>query len=198
MFFSRWRPCYLNGINITRAVGVLFSVSGGLFVGKEGLMVHSGAIIGAGIPLVNCVVEKRDFVTGEAAAGVAAAFGAPIGGVLFSLEEGCSFWNQKLTWRTIGILQCTADETVNGTCRLWTAIDLFIFALMGLIGGLLGAAFKQLNKWLTIYIMRHVLPKHKVVSVNYYCREITLNIKIKISGINRDASTISGILRKKR
>ncbi|XP_052228627.1 H(+)/Cl(-) exchange transporter 6-like isoform X2 [Dreissena polymorpha] len=212
--------CYLNGIKIPRvarlkslvskAVGVLFSVAGGLFVGKEGPMIHSGAIIGAGIPQLQSITlrklsskfaffrtdrEKRDFVAGGAAAGVAAAFGAPIGGVLFSLEEGCSFWNQKLTWRTFfcsmsatftvhfflsglefswgsfyspglinfGVFKCTDEETVNGTCRLWTAMDLFIFVLMGLIGGLLGAAFNKLNKCLTIYRMRHVFPKHKAV-----------------------------------
>ena len=119
-------------INAVKATGVLFSVAGGLFVGKEGPMIHSGTnfvrqalpnwfksggVVGAGIPMLQSVTfpfiksnfykyfnfrndrEKRDFVAAGAAAGVAAAFGAPIGGLLFSLEEGASFWNQKLTWR---------------------------------------------------------------------------------------------------
>ena len=80
-------------------------------------MIHSGSIVGAGLAQgksstlgfdtswtkfmhFRTHVEKRDFIACGAAAGVAAAFGAPIGGMLFALEEGASYWSPDLTWRT--------------------------------------------------------------------------------------------------
>ena len=115
---------YLNGTNylrllrmktlVCKLVGVTCSVSGGLIIGKEGPMAHSGAVMAANLShMTGCKSyfgskkwlfrfrndrDKRDFVSGGAAAGVAAAFGAPIGGVLFALEEAASYWSVSLTW----------------------------------------------------------------------------------------------------
>lgn len=55
--------CYLNGLSIPRllemktlickAIGIIFACSAGLPLGKEGPMVHIGAIVAAGISQVS-------------------------------------------------------------------------------------------------------------------------------------------------
>ncbi|KAL8597461.1 hypothetical protein ACOMHN_050959 [Nucella lapillus] len=198
--------CYLNGVKVPRVVriktliakviGVICAVVGGLAVGKEGPMIHSGAVVAAGVSQGRSTTlgfdlkifnyfrtdqEKRDFVSGGAAAGVAAAFGAPVGGMLFSLEEGASFWNQGLTWRiffsaiistfTLNVWRSyikgdpwqlsspgliNFGEFNNMTYQIW---EIGIFAVMGCIGGILGAFFIVINQKLTLYRSKYMYSR---------------------------------------
>jgi chloride channel 7 len=81
------------------------AVAAGLPVGPEGPMVHMGALIGGGLSQGQSTTlgisapgflassrfrnpkDKRDFVAAGTAVGIATAFGAPIGGLLFAFEE---------------------------------------------------------------------------------------------------------------
>ena len=112
---------FLNGTNtprfltpiagLVKVVGICFSVSSGLIIGREGPLIHIGAICGnllstrPGAPkrwkgLFRADRHKRDFVSAGAAAGVAGAFSSPVGGICFAFEEASSFWRLSLTWRT--------------------------------------------------------------------------------------------------
>uniref|UniRef100_A0A671RSC2 Chloride channel protein n=1 Tax=Sinocyclocheilus anshuiensis TaxID=1608454 RepID=A0A671RSC2_9TELE len=193
--------CFLNGVKIPRVVrlktlvikvfGVICSVAGGLAVGKEGPMIHSGAVVAAGVSQGRSTslkkdfkifeyfrrdTEKRDFVSAGAAAGVSAAFGAPVGGVLFSLEEGASFWNQMLTWR-IFFASMVSTFTLNFFLSIYhgkpgelsspglinfgrfdsdVTLNYLSFFPLHFPGGVLGALFNIINYWLTIFRIRYI------------------------------------------
>ena len=90
----------------------MLAVAAGLSLGKEGPMVHmaccTGNILAYLFPKYGRnEANKREVLSAAAAAGVSVAFGAPIGGVLFSLEEvrrGC-----QLIFFNHGSLNYTAE-----------------------------------------------------------------------------------------
>ncbi|XP_068061222.1 H(+)/Cl(-) exchange transporter 5 isoform X2 [Anomalospiza imberbis] len=105
---------------------------------------------GSGIPEV---------LSAAAAAGVSVAFGAPIGGVLFSLEEVSYYFPLKTLWRSFfaALVAAFTLRSINpfGNSRLvlfyvefhmpWHLLELVPFILLGIFGGLWGAFFIRSN-----------------------------------------------------
>ncbi|KAJ9154332.1 hypothetical protein P3X46_027681 [Hevea brasiliensis] len=209
---------YLNGLDIhgillfRTLIGKIFgsigSVGGGLALGKEGPLVHTGAciasLLGQGgstkyhlssrwLQVFKSDRDRRDLVTCGCAAGVAAAFRAPVGGVLFALEEVTSWWKSQLMWRVFftSAIVAVVVRTAMGWCKsgkcghfgsggfvIWDISDgqedysfaeLLPMAVIGVIGGLLGALFNQLTLYITRWRRNYLHKKSVRVKVVEAC-----------------------------
>ena len=134
-------------------------------LGKEGPFVHMSACIGH---LTASLFPKyrdngkeyREILTASCAAGLSAAFGAPIGGVLFAYEELSYFFPRKVLWRTFLCSMIAAItlralnphrtgklvlfETNYGTT--YQPHHYLFFILIGVCGGLWGGTFTRANQ----------------------------------------------------
>lgn len=137
----------MNGINypgvftvptfVTKAIGVVLAVVGGLTVGKEGPLAHIGACVGvyvAALPikhfdLLRNDVSKRELIAAGTSAGVSAAFGAPIGGTLFSYEmsKPNTFWKFTTIWKVF----CSCAIAVFSLAMFSEVWEAFIAACKG-------------------------------------------------------------------
>lgn len=74
---------------IFKFVGGVIAIGFGLSLGREGPSVQLGANVGLGLSrlLKRFRLEEKYLVTAGASAGLAAAFNAPLAGVIFALEE---------------------------------------------------------------------------------------------------------------
>ncbi|KAL5772071.1 hypothetical protein ACOSQ2_011995 [Xanthoceras sorbifolium] len=132
-------------------------------------------------------------VTCGCAAGVAAAFRAPVGGVLFALEEVTSWWRSQLMWRVFftSAIVAVVVRTAMGWCKsgkcghfgsggfiIWDISDgqedysfeeLLPMAIIGVIGGLLGALFNQLTLYMTSWRRNYLHKKGTRVKIIEAC-----------------------------
>ncbi|KAF5777546.1 putative protein kinase CAMK-OST1L family [Helianthus annuus] len=184
---------YLNGVDahsilapstlFVKIFGSIFGVAVGFVVGKEGPMVHMGAcianLLGQGASTKYHLTwtwlryfkndrDRRDLITCGAAAGVAAAFRSPVGGVLFALEEAASWWRSALLWRAFfttvvvavvlkGLIEyCKTEQCrligedglimrdINNSVPSYNTIDLLAIVLLGVTGGVFRIIYNYL------------------------------------------------------
>ncbi|KAF4125235.1 chloride channel 3/4/5 [Geosmithia morbida] len=134
------------------------AIGSGLSVGKEGPTVHYAVCTGSVISRLfnkyrRNASKTREILSASAAAGVAVAFGSPIGGVLFSLEEISNYFPLKTMWRSyFCALVATAVLAAMNPFRTgqlvmfqvsydreWHFFEIVFYILLGVFGGLYGA-----------------------------------------------------------
>ncbi|XP_042516974.1 chloride channel protein CLC-c-like [Macadamia integrifolia] len=212
---------YLNGVDaysilapstlFVKIFGSILGVSAGFVLGKEGPMVHTGACIASllgqggsrkyhltwrGLRYFKNDRDRRDLITCGAAAGVAAAFRAPVGGVLFALEEAASWWRSALLWRTFFttavvavVLRGFIEYCQSGKCGLfgqgglimfdvssaistYSTQDLLVVIILGIIGGIFGSLYN--------YLVDKVLRTYSIINEKGALFKVALVIAISL------------------
>ncbi|CCH44724.1 Chloride channel protein [Wickerhamomyces ciferrii] len=147
---------------LVKFIGLTLIVSSGMWAGKEGPLVHVSCccadfIIKRLPSLNNNEAIRRELLLAATAAGISVAFNAPIGGVLFTLEQVTSYFNASdKMWSSF--VCCMAGVVVLNSFKentdvlvtmenQWLSIEMLGFILLGILGGVYGAVFNRLNMW---------------------------------------------------
>jgi len=170
---------------VIKTIALILSVASGMSLGKEGPYVHVATCIGN----IACRMfskynlndgKRREVLSASAASGVAVAFGSPLGGVLFSLEEVSYYFPPKTLFRTFFccIAAALSLKFLNpyGTSKIvlfevryvtdWRFFELFNFAFLGFAGGLTGALFIKASRfWATTFRRIKIIKAYPMLEV---------------------------------
>jgi chloride channel 2 len=169
-------PHYLSAqALISKCFGLIFALGSGLSIGKEGPFVHLSCII------ANQLLRLRMFrdlkrspdlthhaLSSACAVGVTAAFGTPIGGVLFSIEVTTTYYMTNNYWRAffasvvgaimfrwLNLLSGNNDRNaslftttdVEQFHSKYSSIETLFFLPLAIIAGILGGIFVKTFSW---------------------------------------------------
>ncbi|KDN67590.1 putative voltage gated chloride channel [Colletotrichum sublineola] len=149
---------------ITKSLGLCLAVGSGMWLGKEGPLVHvacccANLFIKPFSNINDNEARKREVLSAAAASGISVAFGSPIGGVLFSLEQLSYYFPDKTMWQsfvcamTAAVVLQAFDPFRTGQLVMyqvkfstgWHGFELIPFILLGILGGIYGGLFIKAN-----------------------------------------------------
>uniref|UniRef100_A0A663DZ50 Chloride channel protein n=1 Tax=Aquila chrysaetos chrysaetos TaxID=223781 RepID=A0A663DZ50_AQUCH len=160
-----------------KVVGLTCTLASGstVFLGKVGPFVHLSAMAAAYLGKMRTSVtreyenkfKQNEMLVAAQAVGVATVFGAPISGVLFSIEVMASHFAVRDYWRGFFAATCGAfvfrllavfnseQDTIAAVFKSDLKIDFpfdlletFFFAILGAVCGLVGCAYLFCQRWL--------------------------------------------------
>ncbi|KAI5253094.1 hypothetical protein E4T42_03043 [Aureobasidium subglaciale] len=149
---------------VTKSTGLCLAVASGLWLGKEGPLVHVACccanLFMKPFESVNSnEARKREVLSAASASGISVAFGAPVGGVLFSLESLSYYFPDKTMWQSFVCAMIAAftlkavdpfrtGKTVPYSVTYhtgWHGFEMVAYAIIGVLGGLYGGLLIKLN-----------------------------------------------------
>ncbi|MFI3228008.1 MAG: ClC family H(+)/Cl(-) exchange transporter [Clostridia bacterium] len=88
---------------LAKLIGGTVSIISGLSLGREGPSIQLGACVGQGISqkFATSQTERRIYVASGASAGLAAAFNAPLSGMMFAIEELFRYFSPMILLSTM-------------------------------------------------------------------------------------------------
>ncbi|KAI9297141.1 hypothetical protein K502DRAFT_288377, partial [Neoconidiobolus thromboides FSU 785] len=168
---------------LIKLISLILAVSSGLSLGKEGPSVHLACCIGDMISkcfakFKNNHAKNREILSASSAAGVAVAFGSPIGGVLYSLEELSTHFPMKTLWRSFfsALVATVILHAFNpfrsgkivlfqvANDKAWNGFEILFFSFIGLFGGIYGTLVIKLNSFVMKFRKKY-LKNYKISEV---------------------------------
>ncbi|MEN6348846.1 MAG: ClC family H(+)/Cl(-) exchange transporter [Syntrophomonas sp.] len=158
-------------IIVWKIAGGALAIGAGLSLGREGPSIQLGAAAGQGINrlLGGLKIEERILITSGAGAGLAAAFSAPLAGVIFALEELHKNFSPPVLMSVMAA-SLTADFISQHFFGIKPIFDFhvlpvlpfkyyFYLIILGIVVGVFGVVFNwALLKTQDIYKKQKVIP----------------------------------------
>ncbi|MBQ7703464.1 MAG: ClC family H(+)/Cl(-) exchange transporter, partial [Firmicutes bacterium] len=153
-FEGKIKPLWWR-VLLLKFFGGLMAIGSGLALGREGPSIQLGAMTGKGFSRLRGRLksEERMLVAAGAGAGLAAAFGAPLAGLVFVLEEIYRVFDSKVLLSTLAST-IVADFISSFVFGLQPVIGIFVFSkpsltdywmiiLLGVILGAIGVIYNR-------------------------------------------------------